>query len=186
MLSIYKNIPFKKIVMSRVPLNVLQTINDNYINTKQIVYTYNKNYTPMIFINRFHKNKLMFININEHEELSTIVQNSSCYSYYRDISIPNKSNGNKIDLEPESGFKINVSYEMQSQMLLLRSYFNYNPQDKYLQILNVYELTNEIKNNNDMHKYWRIINQNKLQPTFNNLQGTNSFDDFLEQLQKMD
>jgi hypothetical protein len=134
MLSICKNIPFTKHMISRVPLNVLQTINDNYINTKQIVYTYNKNYTPMIFINRFHKNKLMFININEHEELSTIVQNSSCYSYYRDISIPNKTNRNKIDLEPESGFKINVSYEMQSQMLLLRSWFNYNPQDKYLQM----------------------------------------------------
>ena len=36
-----------------------------------------------------------------------------------------------------------------------------------------------------MHKYWRLINQNKLQPTFNNFQGTNNFDNFLEQLQKM-
>lgn len=146
-----------------LPYPILRDISETYINTIPTSKTTLENTNPLItsylsFRELFERSK----NINEYPPLHSQVDSILVQGYFRDIatcSIPEK------------------------QMVIMRVWFNYNRQNKLIKFINIFELTNDIAWCVDTQRYFKLIEEPLLVPSFDDFANCN--DGFIKKLQVM-
>ena len=187
--NIICSIPFNRIYqvltpwITTLPYPILRDISETYINTiptpaptptiehtshqinqaNQANQIITQNTKPLItsylsFRELFERSK----SIPEYPPLHNQVDSILVQGYFRDIatcSIPEK------------------------QMVIMRVWFNYNRQNKLIKFINIFELTNDIEWCVDTQRYFKLIKEPLLVPSFDDI--ANGHDRFIKKLQVM-
>ena len=139
--------------MNNIPKPFLEDIQNKLTNTsgKQFVIS---NVNPLI--KSYKDFDTLFNNslaINEYKPLNKYVESALVNAYFRDIST-------------------NANPSM--QVVIMRSWFNYQPQNKLIKMFNIYEITDDfvyVETNN----YYKIIKNTNYIPSFEDINDNDSF-----------
>jgi len=172
--NIIRAIPFNRISqvltpgITTLPYPILRDISETYINTiptpaPTINKTIIQNTKPLItsylsFRELFERSK----SIPEYPPLHNQVDSILVQGYFRDIatcSIPEK------------------------QMVIMRVWFDYDKKTRLIKFVNVYELCNDIEWCVDTQRYFKLIKEPLLVPSFDEI--VNGNDGFIKKLQVM-
>ena len=168
LLTSFKHIPFKHISNEIIfPKGLISKISKLYINhNKQDDRKYN-NFTPHIYIFSSYDRLL--------ESLDTRNKLSSQLEFVNEtITIPNKiiigDIKNQIYCRDISSKSESESTIDNMPIILSRFWFKYTHVHEQIEFISIYELANNINKPQywkQMNKYYRIINDNKVYPNFN-------------------